>query len=328
MSQRIFPNDPRIKWLGAISLDSNDEYVMSWRIPYEEIDLYNIDLMGRAAMPAGVRLTFQSNAEKLLFSCDSLEERSPVDLFVDGEYFGTEATENRETFEFHGLSPGSKEIELWLPQYGEFRFKGLEIPDGASLAASTRPKLTKWVTYGSSITQCRDATSPRLTWPSIVSRNRGSDLTCLGYAGQCHLDPLIARVIRDNDADLISLCVGINVYTNPSMNERTFGPNIVAFIKIIREKHPLTPIAIFSPIYSPGREETANVVGFTLKGMRGEIKRSVDILISVGDKNLYYFDGLDILDAADAHLLHDGLHPNTEGYGLMAKNIIKMLDAI
>ena len=51
-------------------------------------------------------------------------------------------------------------------------------------------------------------------------------------------------------------------------------------------------------------------------------------LISVGDKNLYYFDGLDILDAADAHLLHDGLHPNTEGYGLMAKNIIKMLDAI
>ena len=43
MSQRIFPNDPRIKWLGAISLDSNDEYVMPWRIPYEEIDLYNID---------------------------------------------------------------------------------------------------------------------------------------------------------------------------------------------------------------------------------------------------------------------------------------------
>ena len=62
--------------------------------------------------------------------------------------------------------------------------------------------------------------------------------------------------------------------------------------------------------------------------MRGEIKRSVDILISVGDKNLYYFDGLDILGADDAHLLHDGLHPNTEGYELMAKNIIKMLDVI
>ena len=46
MSQRILPNDPRIKWLGVISLDSNDEYVMPWRIPYKEIDLYNIDLMG------------------------------------------------------------------------------------------------------------------------------------------------------------------------------------------------------------------------------------------------------------------------------------------
>ena len=62
--------------------------------------------------------------------------------------------------------------------------------------------------------------------------------------------------------------------------------------------------------------------------MRGEIRRSVDILISTGDKNLYYFDGLDILDADAVHLLEDGLHPNTEGYGLMAKNIIKMLDVI
>ena len=71
MSQRILPNDPRIKWLGVISLDSNDEYVMPWRIPYKEIDLYNIDLMGRAAMPAGVRLTFRSDANILAFSCDS-----------------------------------------------------------------------------------------------------------------------------------------------------------------------------------------------------------------------------------------------------------------
>ena len=328
MSQRILPSDSRIKWLGVISLDSNDEYVMPWRIPYKEIDLYNIDLMGRAAMPAGVRLTFKSDANNLAFSCDSHKDRSPADLFIDGEYFGSEATENREVFQFVGLPPHKKEIELWLPQYGEFKFKGLEIPDDSSLYASDARKLTKWVTYGSSITQCRDADSPSLTWPSIVSRNRGLDLTCLGYAGQCHLDPLIARVIRDADADLISLCLGINVYTNPSMNERTFGPNIVGFIKIIREKHPLTPIAVFSPIYSPGREETANVVGFTLEGMREEIRRSVDILGSNGDKNIYYFNGLDILGADSSHLLHDGLHPNTEGYRLMAKSITKMLASI
>ena len=328
MSQQIFPNDSRIKWLGAISLDSNDEYVMPWRIPHAEIDLYNIELMGRAAMPAGVRLTFQTDAENLVFRCDSSEERSLADLFVDGEYFRSEVTENVGKFRFSQLPPHNKEIELWLPQYGEFRLKGIEIPDGASLHTSEMPKLPKWVTYGSSITQCRDAASPSLTWPSIVSRNRGSDLTCLGYAGQCHLDPLIARVIRDIDADLVSLCLGINVYTNPSMNERTFGPNIVAFVKIIREKHPLTPIVIFSPIHSPGREDTANVVGFTLEGMRGEIRRSVDILISTGDKNLYYFDGLDILGVDNGHLLHDGLHPNTEGYGVMANNITKMLDSI
>ena len=211
-------------------------------------------------------------------------------------------------------------------QYGEFRFGGLRLSEGASFSVHESGNLPRWVTYGSSITQCREADSPSLTWPSIVARARKNDLTCLGYGGQCHLDPLIARVIRDRDADLISLCLGINIYGNASLNERTFGSGIIGFIKIIREKHPDTPMVIFSPIYSPDREEYPNAVGFTLSQMRVEIKKAVRKLHKHGDRNIHYVNGLDIFNENYAHLLPDGLHPNTEGYGIMASNILTALE--
>jgi hypothetical protein len=59
-----------------------------------------------------------------------------------------------------------------------------------------------------------------------VTRARGWDLTCLGYGGQRHLDPLIACTIRDRYADLISMCVGINIYGQGSLNVRTFLPAV------------------------------------------------------------------------------------------------------
>jgi hypothetical protein len=275
MPQTIAPTDPRLRWPGAISIEVANDWVMPWRIPHNEKDLYAEELVERAAMPAGVRLTFQSNSSWIEGLCDSFPERSPIDLHIDGKFAGSATTENQASFLFDDLGSNTKTFELWLPQFGEFRFKGLKIEDDAELATPAESKAPRWITYGSSITHCRDANSPTMTWPSIVARTRGYDLTCLGFGGQCHLDPLVARVIRDREADLISLCLGINIYGASSLNQRTFGPGIIGFVKIVREKHPITPIALMSSIYSPGREDTPNDVGFTLIQMREEVAGAV-----------------------------------------------------
>jgi lysophospholipase L1-like esterase len=80
-----------------------------------------------------------------------------------------------------------------------------------------------------------------------------------------------------------------------------------------------------SPIYSPGREETFNEVGMTLQLMRSEIANSVDILKGLGDMHIHYVDGLDIFDNQYENLLPDNLHPNNEGYSIMASNISNFL---
>jgi hypothetical protein len=328
MRQSIAADDSRLTWMGAISTESTNDGVMPWRIPHGERTLYAEDLVMRAAMPAGVRVTFQSNTSSIEGTCDSVEERNRIDLVVDGELAGSVETENQTSFRFGNLGSETKNIELWLPQFGEFTLGGLEIDDNAVLSASALSTAPKWITYGSSITHCRAADSPTQTWPAIVSRTRGYDLTCLGYGGQCHLDPMIARVIRDREADVISLCVGINIYGGSSLNERTFGPGILGFVQIIREKHPTTPIALMSPIYFHKREDDPNEVGFTLIRMREIVKSSVDILQVNGDQNITYINGLDIFDSDNAPRLPDDLHPDNEGYAIMAQNILKYLPTL
>lgn len=313
------PDDDQLSWPGAVSLHRTDAWVQPWRLPYATRELFPPDLLcERAAMPAGVRLAFRSDTTRLIGIIEPRTDLSPIDLCCDGAFIGSVALAGEERFAFAELPPGEKLIELWLPQFGEFRLRAIALSEGATItaAADHRPR---WVTYGSSITQCRDAASPTQTWPAIVARNRGLNLTCLGFGGQCHLEPMVARLIRDLPAEGLSMCIGINVYGSASLSPRTFGPAIIGFVSLIRERHPDTPFAVLSPIFSAARERTPNAVGLTLEAMRAEIASAVEVLRAGGDRNLHYVDGLTLFGPEHAHLLPDGLHPNAEGYRLLGR---------
>ena len=248
-------------------------------------------------------------------------ESGLLDLCCDGEIVASLDLTQKDNFDFDGLSDGEKLIELWLPQFGSFQLRSLEIDDGATLQPFTDAR-PRWVTYGSSITQCRTAASPTQTWPAIVARQHGLNLTCLGYGGQCHLDAMVARMIRDLPADYISMCLGINIQGASSLGPRAFRPAIIGAVQIVREKHPDIPLVLMSPICSPPREENPNAVGFHLKGMREEVQAAAEALRSHGDRHVHYVDGLSVFGSDYTHLLPDALHPDAEGYRVMGKNFI------
>ena len=323
MPQAVDLNDAGLSWPGAISLHRTDDWVMPWRVPYESRRLFPPDaLLERAAMPAGVRLSFVSNTISLTLEVDvQSEDPQKLDVYADGKLWDSLNAAGARTMQVDGLPAGEKLLEVWLPQYGQVRVKSLAIDDGASLAKHEdgRPK---WVTYGSSITHCRAAESPSTTWPAISARSLGLDLTCLGFGGNCHLEPMMARMIRDLPADYLSIKVGINVMGDESLNARTFRPAIIGFVQIIREKHPDTPLAVISPIFSPPLETARNAVGFSLTDMRQEVAQAVEDLNSCGDANVHYVDGLKLFGAHLGHMLPDDLHPNAEGYRLMGENFV------
>ena len=318
---QLKPDAPQLTWQGAVSLQETEGGIMPWRTPHSSHVLFPEPLLERSAMPAGVRISFRSNTTRVSGNIAPKKESGMLDLCCDGEVVASLDLAEKDTFAFENLPDGEKLLELWLPQFGRFQLRSLEIDDGATLKAftDTRPR---WVTYGSSITQCRTAASPTQTWPAIVAREHGLNLTCLGYGGQCHLDAMVARMIRDLPADYISMCLGINVQGASSLGPRAFRPAIIGAVQIVREKHPDIPIVLMSPICSPPREENPNTVGFHLKRMREEVQTAAEALQTHGDQHVHYVDGLNVFGADYVHLLPDDLHPDAEGYRVMGKNFV------
>jgi hypothetical protein len=320
---QIAADDTRLSWLGAVSLERGDGWIRPWRLPHQDLALFHDVLVERAGMPAGVRVAFQTDATEIAGSAQVGAETGSVDVTVNGEILASAAVSAGGEFRLSDLPAGDKAVELWLPQFGDFRLRSLTLSGGGETLRPFEDARPRWITYGSSITQCRAAQSPAYTWPAVVARARRLDLTCLGYGGQCHLDPLVARTIRDLPADFLSMCVGINIYGAASLSPRTFGPGIMAFVRIAREKHPDTPFAVMSPIWSSAREKKPNAVGFTLESMREAVAGAVETLRAHGDSHVHYVDGLTVFNGDLQHLLPDDVHPNAEGYKLMGQNFVR-----
>ncbi len=148
------------------------------------------------------------------------------------------------------------------------------------------------------------------------------------------LDPMVARTIRDLDADVISIKAGINIVNADTMRERTLVPAVHGFLDTIRDGHPTTPIALVTPIICPvaedhpgptvlGRDERFHVVARSNELSTGALSlcrvRSLfgDVVAArraEGDINLHLIDGLALFGPDDVGDLPDGLHPNADGY--------------
>ena len=324
----IKADDSRLLWEGVISLEKKDGSVTPWRMPHKDKDLFPDEgFHTMASYTSGVRLLLKTNSQNLWVKntiIDGGHETAPpgcqIDLCMDNKIIQSKFLDENGDVVFTELPDGMKMIELWLAPVYSTTVHGVEIDDGAVLENVEDERL-KWITYGSSITHCACAASPAMTWPAIVARDMNFNLTSLGYGGQCKVDPMMARLIRDMDADFISLKLGINVHEG-DLSPRTFPAAVIGTIATIREKHKDTPLVVCSPIYSPPREDEPNAIGNTLVDMRDAVKRAVESFQKRGDKNIYYVDGLKIFGAEYIDYLPDELHPDVKGMEFMAENFM------
>ena len=308
---------------GAVSIEQTAKGVQPWRLPVAQRHLFEPEVVDKAAMPAGVRLTLVSDTASLTLHIDSpgVEVEPPwkFDLLVDGQLHQRVAPEgDAETIRFTDIPAGEHLLELYLTsQYVQVALRSLSVDEGASVRGwvDERPR---WVVYGSSITHCRHAAGPTETWPAIVARRFGLHLTSLGYGGACHLDPMVGRMIRDLPADYIGLKLGVNMMGG-SVSDRTFRAMAIGMLETIRDGHPETPLAVVSSICHPPSETTPNVVGMTLALMRQRLAEACQVLRDHGDANVHYIDGLDLMGPSDVHLYADGTHPSAAGYRHLAK---------
>jgi lysophospholipase L1-like esterase len=327
--------------VGHVDLRMRPGSVQPLRLPVAELGFYDAFNRWVASCPAACRIRFRTasrtvtlkGAQRLMAQAVSDERRGAYDLYVNGALFdrawgeggatidlesGRSVGDDAITVAFQGLPEGEKLVELWLPQAGTVSIEALELDAGAT-AEPAPDRRRKILFHGSSITQCMEAQGASAGWPAVAAGLAGLDHQNLGWAGSCLLSGQAARIIRDASADAIVLKLGINIYNEGQLKERTFMDSVHAMISIIREAHAATPIQVISPIFSPGREVEGSLGGPSLRRMREMLAEVVDRRRAAGDQAIGYLSGLELFSEADAHLLPDDLHPNTEGYRLMGE---------
>lgn len=328
---RLPLDDPRVAVRHVARLEEAGGWWRMWRIDPDSAWLVGSeDLSPMARCAAGVRLELETDAStvELPMRVDAGDEKPDyaptVDVVVDGTVVSRQTVGDGTTVVRAALPGGMVRVELWLPQQRQVEVGALRL-DGAEHASAPPPDAVRWLTYGSSITHCINAPGPTETWPALVARRLGWDHVNLGLAGQCFLDPVVADRIAELPADVISCCLGINVYNIAAFSDRTWRAAVSGFLGRIRRAHPSTPLLVVSPIASPDREDAANEVGVPLRQVRADVHEVVRRLQEAGDANLHVVDGTTVLAPEDAHLLFDGLHPDPAGYRLIADRLQPLL---
>lgn len=272
---------------------------------------------------------------------------APLDLLVDGTLHTSVALPPDEQslisadgvirqrraparVRFDGLGTDRKSIELWLPHTASTELVALRSTRPLHPPHDGRPV---WLHHGSSISQCGEADAPTGTWPAVAALRAGVSLRSFGFSGNAVGDPFVARTIRDQPADLISLEIGINVVNGDHMRRRMFESVLHGFLDTVRDGHPLTPILLIGPIPSPALETMPGpsaldpITGMCRSdGDRRELNRgsmSLDVVRAAiaqvltarqDDPHLGYLDGHLLLPPNEVEDLKDNLHPNAAAY--------------
>lgn len=350
---------------GALDVEHTERGVLPHRLPARAREQIPDDQLAMAqSQPSGVRLALRTRATaveldvvagKRVYVGAPPRPDGVYELLVDGRLAGRACATDGDTLtidpasktvqtrtgpvrtlRFTELPGDEKDVEIWLPHDETTLLVALRTNAPVHLPPAGDRKV--WLHHGSSISHGSNARTPTGTWPARAAALGKVELINLGFGGSALLDPFTARAMRDTEADLISVKVGINIVNTDAMRLRAFVPAVHGFLDTIREGHPTTPLLVVSPIHCPIHESTpgpsAADLGalsegrlrfvatgdptqtaagkLTLTVIRDELARIVRQR-SAADPNLHYLDGLELYGEADhAELpLPDDLHPDS-----------------
>lgn len=213
------------------------------------------------------------------------------------------------------LEAGDEPVTVYLPEGMRPTVLYLRGLGGAIEPAPMRPR---WLCYGDSIAEGWLASGPAHAWPAVVGRRQRLDVVNLGYAGAARGEIVTAEQMADLPTDVISIAHGTNCWSRTPASTALFRAGLEAFLEVLREKHPATPILAVSPILRPDAEQTPNRLGATLAALRRTFEEVVEARRASGDAALRLLSGRNLLDA---ERLPDGVHPDDAGHARLAAGI-------
>ena len=244
---------------------------------------------------------------------------SGVDLYVrhKGQWrwlaIGIPSAIENESVLRDELPREKREYALYLPLYNGVEYVEIGISDDATIeAAPPRTRNIKPVVfYGSSITQGACASRPGMVYTSIIGRHLDIPTMNLGFNGSGRCEHEVSDILAELDPEIYIL----DCMPNPEVE--FLDERLRYLIKLLKEKHPNTPVVLVGLYLAPGK--------FLSKNPRYDEKNRIleKVFGDYKDEwngNLYYVKGSDLY-GNDGEATVDGCHASDVGFMRMAEVI-------
>ncbi len=283
------------------------------------------DTWATATIPATVRLEFVGDASEIELGYETATDDMGYRGDGAGRAFelwrGGERVSDAPAVLGSGsvvLGAGSANdgpATVYLPEGMKPVVRSISAMGGNIEPAPSRPR---WYAYGDSILEGWVASGPSGTWPAIAARQLAIDVYNFGYAGSARGEIASAEQIATRPAPaVITVTHGTNCWTRVPHSVAMMRANTAAFLDIMRQAFPETPIVVASPVLRPDAEVTPNRLGATLADLRGAIEDITRSRLD-SDPRLTLVPGEGIVSADE---LPDGIHPGDEGHIALASVI-------
>ena len=224
--------------------------------------------------------------------------------------------ENESTL-VSGLPREKREYALYLPLYNGVTSVELGVVDDADWAkAPPRTRDIKPVVfYGSSIMQGASASRPGMAYPALIGRWLDIPTINLGFAGAGKCENEVADLLAELDPQVYVIdCL-------PNMEPSYVDERIRYLLKVLKEKHPSTPVILvenvvqqnlFIRVKDPGKADEKSAI----------LKKVYENVVSEWNGRLFYVENDDRLYGNDGEASVDGVHATDVGFMRMA-HVIK-----
>jgi len=319
----------KINWYSAKQLTFEGQGFSETKAPYDRLPAKEEKTVRKAVWglsrhSAGMCVRFVTNATTLFARWTLTSPRlemvhmpatgvSGLDLYVKtdaGKWhwvaIGRPSAQKNSVTLVKDMLAGTREFMVYLPLYNGVSMVEIGIPDTAEIATAAPRKLKPIVFYGTSITHGACASRTGMCHPAIIGRRFDAPVINLGFSGNGRMEAEVAKLMAEIDASVYVIdCL-------PNISAATVTARIEPLVKILREKHPTTPIVLVED------RNYADAFIIPAKKKRNEdsqaaLKVVFDRLKKQGDKNLYYLEAEKLLnDDGDGTV--DSSHPNDYGF--------------
>jgi lysophospholipase L1-like esterase len=349
--------DDRFEWLNVADWELRDGGLQPVRVPKLWRDRWPARTARRGKSAAGVALRFRTDSKKLTLrvtlidSPDAPEnpaiawERSRPAFFSfyrDAKYVSSAAaltpfTQQDVILYADPDRAGEAEIQVLLPFYyrnGEIIIHAIGIDSTATLNHAAPDRRPRVLFHGDSITHGHGVTSPRETYPWQVSEELGCVPLNYGFGGSAWADNVVAQAIASRtDWDVLTMMIGTNslIGVDSAAEPETAAQYAVkyeAYLETIRGAAPTKSILCITPILNRADLKT----GGNQNGERPDLYRDGIARVvrrrQQSDSNLYFLDGLTLIDNPLFLLVTDTVHPNDAGMHRIAQGVAAALKPI